>query len=119
MRRRRRLVHQNVKRGSRDLPGSKEVVDTCERTPSAIGYSGMAFATDHVRMVPIVKNGGPAVSPTVATAVNKTYPIARPLLMYTAGTPEPKVKAYLDWILSDEGQNILLEEGYAPIRELK
>ena len=66
------------------------------------------------------RSWGQAALPwTVATAVNKTYPIARPLLMYTAGTPEPKVKAYLDWILSDEGQNILLEEGYAPIRKLK
>jgi phosphate transport system substrate-binding protein len=36
--------------------------------------------------------------------------------MYTAGEPEGAVKEYLDWILSDEGQCILVEKGYAPVR---
>ena len=36
--------------------------------------------------------------------------------MYTAGEPEGATKEYLDWILSDEGQCILVEKGYAPVR---
>jgi phosphate transport system substrate-binding protein len=52
----------------------------------------------------------------VDTAVDGTYPIARPLFMYTRGQPTGAVKEYLDWILSDEGQCIILEKGYAPMR---
>jgi ABC-type Fe3+ transport system substrate-binding protein len=39
--------------------------------------------------------------------------------MYTAGQPEGVIAEYLDWILSDEGQRILLTKGYAPVRPLK
>lgn len=105
------------KLGSIDLHGSKDVVDTVEKTPSAIGYSGLAYATDHVKLVPVkVKDGEPAVMPSVETAVDQTYPIARPLLMYTAGQPTGAVKAYLDWILSQAGQQIIVAKGYAPVK---
>ena len=53
---------------------------------------------------------------TVASASDGSYPIARPLLMYTNGQPKGDIKTYLDWILSDEGQCIILNKGYAPVR---
>lgn len=109
---------REYKLGSRDLHGSKDVVDLVENTRGAIGYSGLAYATDHVKLVPVSAGGKPAVAPSVATAIDKTYPIARPLFMYTAGQPQGEVKAYMDWVLSDEGQKIILDKGYAPVREL-
>ncbi len=101
--------------GSRDMHGSKDVVDLVENTPCAIGYSGLAYATDHVKM-PCVKKGedGDCVSPSVETAIDASYPIARPLFMYTAGEPQGAIREYLDWVLSDEGQCIVYEKGYAP-----
>lgn len=101
--------------GSRDMHGSKDVVDLVENTPCAIGYSGLAYATDHVKM-PCVKKGedGECVSPSVDTAIDGSYPIARPLFMYTAGEPQGTIREYIDWVLSDEGQCIIYEKGYAP-----
>ena len=64
------------------------------------------------------EEGGDCVAPTVETAIDRTYPIARPLFMYTAGQPEGAIKEYLDWILSDEGQCIIQDKGYAPVREV-
>ncbi len=105
------------KLGSRDMHGSKDVVDLVENTPCAIGYSGLAYATEHVKMPCISSDGGEdCVAPSVDTAIDGTYPIARPLFMYTAGEPTGAVKEYLDWILSDEGQCIILEKGYAPVQ---
>ena len=104
------------KMGTLDLHGSKDVVDACEKTPGAIGYSGLAYATEHVRLVPVVSANGMAVTPSVATAIDKTYPIARPLFMSTAGEPQGAVKAYMDWILSDVGQKIIEAKGYAPVK---
>ncbi len=105
------------KLGSRDMHGSSEVVELVENTPCAIGYSGLAYATDHIKMPCVaVEEGGECVAPSMETAINRSYPIARPLLMYTAGEPEGATGEYLDWILSDAGQCILVEGGYAPVR---
>ena len=108
------------KLGSRDMHGSKDVVDLVANTPCAIGYSGLAYATEHVK-TPCVSMGkdGACVVPSVGTALDGTYPIARPLFMYTAGEPQGAVKEYMDWILSDEGQCIIMEKGYAPVRNVE
>ncbi len=108
---------RDYKLGTRDMHGSKDVVDLVEKTPCAIGYSGLAYATDHIKMVCVSnKTGEACVSPSVETASDRSYPIARPLFMYTNGEPAGKIKEYLDWILSDEGQCIIVEKGYAPVR---
>ncbi len=113
------LKREDFKAGSRDMHGSKDVVDLVEKTPCAIGYSGLAYTTDHVKMACISsKVGEECVTPSVATASDNSYPIARPLFMYTNGEPQGDVKAYLDWILSDEGQCIILKKGYAPVRSV-
>ena len=109
------LGEMEFKLGSRDMHGSKDVVDLVENTPCAIGYSGLAYATDHVNLPCVMtEEGADCVDPSVDTAIDGSYPIARPLYMYTAGQPEGAVKDYMDWILSAEGQCIVLEKGYAP-----
>jgi len=110
---------RDFKLGSNDLHGSKDVVDAVEKTACAIGYSGLAYATENVRMVAVAKDeNGPFVEPSVAAAVDGSYPIARPLLMYTNGEPTGAVKAYMDWIMSDEGQRVIQRKGYAPYRKI-
>ena len=101
--------------GTRDMHGSKDVVDLVENTPCAIGYSGLAYATDHVKLACIeTGQGGSCTSPSVASASDGSYPIARPLFMYTNGEPTGHVGEYLNWIKSPAGQCIILEKGYAP-----
>ncbi len=107
------------RQGTLDMHGSKDVVDLVEKTPCAIGYSGLAYATDHVKLACISKDGQPCVNPSVATASDGSYPIARPLFMYTNGEPQGVIKAYMDWVMSDEGQCIILNKGYAPIRAVE
>ena len=110
---------RDYKLGTRDMHGSKDVVDLVEKTPCAIGYSGLAYATDHIKMACIVgEEGGDCVNPSTDTAIDGSYPIARPLFMYTRGEPTGAVKEYLDWILSDAGQCIIQDKGYAPVRAL-
>jgi phosphate transport system substrate-binding protein len=111
------LKEHEFKLGSTDLHGSKDVVDTVQKTPCAIGYSGLAYATPEVGL-PCVKTGDKCVAPTVDSALDGSYPIARPLFMYTKGQPQGKTKTYLDWILSDKGQCIISKKGYAPVRKL-
>ncbi len=113
------LDNGDFRLGTRDMHGSKDVVDLVENTPCAIGYSGLAYANDHVKVVCIARNEGEScVNPSVATASDHTYPIARSLLMYTNGEPVGPVAAYLNWIKSDAGQCIIMDKGYAPASDV-
>lgn len=110
------LNKQDFKLGSRDMNGSKEVVELVGSTPTAIGYSGMGYATASVKMLKVKKTAdAPAYDPSVANTLAKTYPIARALELYTLGEPEGAVKDYLDWILSDAGQKVVEETGFVPL----
>jgi phosphate transport system substrate-binding protein len=113
------LHEKDFKLGTRDMHGSKDVVDLVENTPCAIGYSGLAYATDHVKLACVAnETGGECILPSEETAVDGSYPIARPLFMYTSGQPTGYVADYMNWILSNEGQCIIMKMGYAPATEV-
>jgi phosphate transport system substrate-binding protein len=54
----------------------------------------------------------------MANAKDGSYPISRPLFMYTKDAPTGAVKAYIDWILSAEGQCIIHDKGYSPVSDV-
>jgi len=111
----RALDDEDFRLGSLDLNGSKEVVELVAVTPTAIGYSGMGYATDHVKMLRVSPGAGvPGVGPTIDAVHDKTYPLARSLHLYTLGPPEGAVKDYIDWILSPAGQEVVRVAGYVP-----
>ncbi len=104
--------------GTLDMHGSKDVVELVARTPNAIGYSGMGYATPQVKGLRIRKDAdSPGVAPSVTTTLDGTYPIARPLLMYVRGKASDPVQHYLDWIRSPVGQEVLAASGYVPLQQ--
>jgi phosphate transport system substrate-binding protein len=106
----------DFKLGSRDMQGSKEVVELVSMTPAAIGYSGMAYATKDVKALRVAKKAGDRFyAPTVENICSHLYPIARPWFMYTLGEPSGPVRKYLEWVRSDAGQKIVLASGDAPL----
>jgi phosphate transport system substrate-binding protein len=111
------LKKKDFKLGSRDMNGSKEVVELCALTAGAIGYSGMGYnEPGKVKMLKVAaKTGDPSYPPTVENVLNKHYPLARSLLIYTLGEPDGEVKKYIDWILSPAGQKVVGETGYVPL----
>jgi phosphate transport system substrate-binding protein len=110
------LNKKDFKLGSRDMNGSKEVVELVSSTPTAIGYSGMGYATPAVKMLKVKKTASdPAYDPNVANTLAKTYPIARSLQVYTLGEPQGAVKKYIDWMMSDAGQKVVEATGYVPL----
>lgn len=107
---------RDFKQGSMDLNGSRESIDLVEKTPCAIGYSGMGYLNKNVKAVCVQKDAsGACISPTLETATDKSYPIARELYMYTSGNPSPEVKAYMDWTMSDAARDIIIKSGYVPV----
>jgi phosphate transport system substrate-binding protein len=78
----------------------------------------MGYETSHVKMLRVVgREGKPAASPTVESVLNRDYPIARTLHLYTLGEPAGALKDYIDWIMSDAGQSIVQQTGYVPLPE--
>lgn len=110
----------DFKLGSRDMQGSKDVVDLVERTPCAIGYSGIGYKTHEVKTVCVsAADDGPCVEPSIEGAVKGEYPMSRPLYMFTLGQPEGELGRYLNWVRSDGGQSAVERAGYAPLPKEK
>ena len=101
--------------GMETLGASEEVVRRVSEEACAIGYGGMAYVTSWVKTLCIFTGQGTqsaCVPPTAAFTLDRSYPLARPLFMYTLGPPQGQVKAYLDWVMGSEGQEILRRTGY-------
>jgi len=106
----------DFRKGSRDLNGSKDVVALIENTPGAIGYSGIGYRTDKVKVLKVSnKKGEPAIEPNIQTTLDKTYPIARPMFFYTPPDEPAHVVNYIAWVLGPQGQSILKAKGYVPL----
>lgn len=98
------------------LPSSEGIINEVRLNPNAIGYDGLGYVPDDLKIIAVGKvAGGPYVLPSVVSVNDKSYPIARDLYMYTAGDPKGAVKDYLDWILSAEAQQIVSDLGFVPI----
>ena len=98
------------------LPSSEGITSEVRENPNAIGYDGLGYVTDEVKVVAVgLSLDGPFVYPSPETVNLNLYPIARDLYMYTVGEPTGEIKAYLDWILSPQAQEIVSELGFVPV----
>ena len=97
------------------LPSSEGIIAEVRQNPNALGYDGLGYVPEDLKMIAIAEQeGGAYVLPSIPTVNDKTYPIARDLYMYTDGEPTGIVKEYLDWILATEAQEIVAELGFVP-----
>jgi len=98
------------------MPSSEGISAEIRQNPNAIGYDGLGYVTHDQKMVAVARGAdGPYVMPAVETVDDGSYPISRPLYMYTAGQPSGQIEAYLAWVLS-EGQSLVSELGFVPLR---
>lgn len=95
------------------LPSSEGIIAEVRDNPNAIGYDGLGYVTEDVKVLAL-DNGAGFILPSAETVNNKTYPIARQLYMYTNGEPQGIVKDYIDWIHSAEAQQFVLDLGFIP-----
>jgi len=92
-------------------PSNGSIRTTVSTTPYSIGYMSFGYLDDTIKAISI---GG--IAPTEPNAADGSYPIVRPLNMLTNGEPTGAVKAFLDFILSDAGQKLVVEDGYIPVK---
>lgn len=98
------------------LPSSQAIADEAAQNPDAIGFYGMGYISSKVKVLAISTTpGGTAVTPTIETVQDNTYPIARPLIMYTKGEPTGLAKAFLDFVHGPEGQQVVRKLDFVPM----
>ncbi len=99
------------------MPSSVGITSEVRRNPKAIGYDGLGYVDpEHEKIIAVAADANsPYILPTVETGMDRSYPIARPLFMYTAGEPSPVVAEYLNWIQGPQGQQIVAELGFVPL----
>ena len=98
------------------LPGTAAVVNAVKKDPAAIGYGGAAYA-EGIEICKVKQDeNSPGILATAETIKNDTYPISRYLFMYVKNRPTGELKKFIDWILSPEGQKLVVETGYFPVK---
>jgi phosphate transport system substrate-binding protein len=97
------------------VPSQGANLKKLETNTSAIGYLSSVIAQESSKLK-IFKYEG--VSPTNENVINGQYRISRPLLLLVKGTPEPAWQKFIDYVLSD-GQKIIQEHGYVPVKTLR
>ena len=99
------------------MPATGAIVQAVSQTKGAIGYVGLAYLNKEVKTVSVSYDQGKTfVAPSVAAAKDKSYPISRPLYYIFDKVNAAKVKPVVDFVLSEQGQKIVLEVGYIPLK---
>jgi phosphate transport system substrate-binding protein len=108
------MAKENFAQGQLEKNSNGAVKQTIAQTPGAIGYVGLGYIDADVKAVGISTNGT-AIEPTVDNILTDSYPISRPLILITRGEPTGLVNEYVSFILSEEGQQLVKDEGFIPV----
>ena len=104
----------------KEQPGSAAVVQGITADKYAIGYCGIGYMTSDVKALRLaVKEGTPFVPNDAANVYAGKYPLSRFLYIYVNKAPDkpigPLVHEFLAFVLSKEGQEIVIKDGYLPL----
>jgi phosphate transport system substrate-binding protein len=95
-----------------NLQSNPAIVDQVSKSPNAIGYVGLGYEKPTIKVLTV--DGKKA---DTASVLDGSYPLSRALNMITNGEPTGVTKAYIDWILGAEGQKIVTEQGFVPVKK--
>jgi len=98
------------------MPGTAAVVNAVVKEKFGIGYGGAAYAKG-IKVLKVKKDDkSAAIEANEKTIKAGTYPLSRPLFFYTRSNPSAEIKAFIDWVLSADGQGIVTKVGYFPVK---
>lgn len=99
------------------MPSSQAIAEEVSANENAIGYYGMGYISPGQKTIAVGKSkDGPFTEPTIENVKANTYPISRPLYMCTKGEPKGRIKDFIDFVHSKEGQEIVKKLDFVPIK---
>lgn len=112
------LDNKNYMSSILSMPATGAIIQSVKQTKGAIGYIGLAYLNRFVKPLSVSYDGGRHYAePSVRTAADGSYPIVRPLYYYYDAEKESIVSPFVSYVLSDEGQASVLEQGFVPVWE--
>ncbi len=109
------LEHKNYKDGIMSMPATGGILQSVSQTKGAIGYVGLAYVSSKVKSLAVSFDAGATyVEASAQNTQNKTYPIARPLYYYYTNLSEGGA-AFVDYVLSQKGKQVIAKVGYVSI----
>ncbi|MDP2044000.1 MAG: PstS family phosphate ABC transporter substrate-binding protein [Candidatus Omnitrophota bacterium] len=100
------------------LSSSQAIADEVAGNSSVIGYYGMGYICNKQKAIAVAKDDkSEYVNPNIENVISGKYPISRPLFLYTNGEPQGLIKKFVDYVLSKEGQDIVVKTDFVPIRK--
>lgn len=102
------------------MPSSQAIEQEVSSNLAAIGYFGLGYVNNKVKTLKIMnEKKGELIEASIETVHDKTYPLARPLLFYLPREAEGSVKQFIDFVLSPDGQKIVLDMHFVPLTSKK
>jgi len=111
------LKNKNYVSSILSLPATGAIIQSVSQTKGAIAYVGLAYLEKTVKPIAVSFDGKKFILPTEANALNRTYPVVRPLYFYMDKKTEVKSKPFVDFIMSAEGQQLVEKVGYVPVKK--
>ena len=108
------LEGEDYTASAQTLPGTAAVVNAVAKEKNGIGYGGAAYAKGVKELK--MKVGSDELAPTAENIKSGKYPLSRDLYFYLRGKPSGEAKAFIDFALSPEGQQIVNKVGYFPVK---
>lgn len=112
------LLKQDFAPQAQHMAGTAALINAVSKDPNAIGFGGAAYAKNVKALAIAQETGKPYIAPTEATILNAQYPISRFLYFYLSKRPEGNVKKFIDWVISKQGQKVVTDVGYYPIKKM-
>lgn len=114
------LCNGDYKDTVKEQPGSASVVQGVAKDTYGVGYSGIGYRTSGVKALALAaKEGDPFITTEAENVYSGTYPLARFLFVYVNRAPnaslDPLVSQFLAYVLSREGQTVVVKDGYLPL----
>ena len=111
------LENKNYMSSILSMPATGAIIQSVRQTKGAIGYIGLAYLNPYVKPLAVSYDGGAHYAvPSVETAADGSYPIVRPLYYYYDSRKEAQVSPFISYVLSPEGQESVLEQGFIPVK---
>lgn len=112
------MNRQDYTPGARLLPGTSALLQAVSSDRGALGYVGLGYAKEaagKIKVIRIRDEDGAEIGPAAQSVKDGSYPIARPLFLYTNGAPRQAVGQFVDFTLSAAGQSIVSAAGYITV----
>jgi phosphate transport system substrate-binding protein len=110
------MSNKNYAASVLSMPATGAIIQSVTQTKGAIGYVGLAYIQKEVKPIKVSYDKGKTyIVPSMESAIDKKYPVVRPLYYYYITTVEKSVKPFIDYTLSAAGQKIVEQIGYVPL----